>query len=1152
MRLTSLTIENLPGIDDPIEIPDIALDVNAVTGPNASGKSSIVRAVEALLYPDSHRGEDIRVSGTFDVSGTVLHGRRRYDRVTWSSAGEPSEAPTPPDHRHFGSYKLAVEDLNTSGTTEEDLAEQLLRDLAGGYDLRKVRSQPAFHLKMTHGKAASESLRKARADLRKKRLEQQGLKQQEDEIGGLEEQKAQAIEARTRAQAYQDALDLLDARHATANIRDVLKAYPPDMDLLHGSEAGTLEGNLTKLAECETDIQNLEGRLVTARDDLTKSRLEGSELTDGDIKEHRERIDQFRDAETGREDLSREFAAAQAALAEAASALGVTEIANDIHVDPETVSKVESLLRRRQSLQARIDHANAELSALPKPPEAPHDVDEIYAGEQDLNRWLTHRPTKRPSLTLGLLWAVGAVALSGAVLSLALTQHLSISTFALLLVLALTTIMLARNPGRHSANEARQAYEARELQEPTEWAEPSVTALIKQLRELRRLAEQNVHRTGVERRLADLKDQLQPLNTQLHELSTEVGFDGNELGAEFARWLTLAHQLDQGRQRVARAEAELEGAKNRSEERYAPIHDFLALYGEAPGTPRASADVLRERLDALADRLSQLNTANQTLLETTRQLKRRQGELAGLHLRVQELLVAVGLDNLGIEAAARELRERQDQHTSWQEKQIELAQAESIERDRARKLEGWDNLESLIDQNDRSALEQGLETAKDTASKADDITQMISDIAAAVRQAEQERELESLEATRSQAESELKRRLREALLARAGRLLLDQAEAEYQQESQPALLQDARQLFAAFTRHQFDLRFDPDAAVHFYAIDTGMAERRTLDQLSTGTRAQLLLATRTAFARQAERGRAALPFFLDEALTTSDAGRFKEIVSALRDAASEDERQLFYLTARPEDIPLWATQDGTTPHTINLADGTTLSAKPDGPAAFAAPLPPAVPQPNGKTPEEYAVAIGVPAIDPWADPASIHVFHLLRDDLGLLHRLLTAGIQRLGHLRALLSGRATRLLTHDERSRLSARISGAEAWVIGWRTGRGRPANRGVLIESGAVSDKYIDDATEILTKANGDATRLLHAINSKELKGFHNSKRDDLEAYLLEHGHIVHQDRLTPETLRLRVLDALADHGDGPDLDLAGAEASRLATWCEAAVALG
>jgi len=65
------------------------------------------------------------------------------------------------------------------------------------------------------------------------------------------------------------------------------------------------------------------------------------------------------------------------------------------------------------------------------------------------------------------------------------------------------------------------------------------------------------------------------------------------------------------------------------------------------------------------------------------------------------------------------------------------------------------------------------------------------------------------------------------------------------------------------------------------------------------------LASRLAFALEAEKDGASLPFFLDEALTTSDERRFRQVASAILTVARDDGRQFVYLSAREDDARLW-------------------------------------------------------------------------------------------------------------------------------------------------------------------------------------------------------------------------------------------------------
>jgi hypothetical protein len=232
------------------------------------------------------------------------------------------------------------------------------------------------------------------------------------------------------------------------------------------------------------------------------------------------------------------------------------------------------------------------------------------------------------------------------------------------------------------------------------------------------------------------------------------------------------------------------------------------------------------------------------------------------------------------------------------------------------------------------------------------------------------------------------------------------------------VLRQAGEWFARFTRQAFRLEPPSGDDDVFLARDASADERRTLAQLSSGTRMQLLLALRLAFAVEAERGREPIPIFLDEALTVADPERYRSVVACLHEFARSEDRQVFYLTAQPGDVLAWE-REGAAPKLIRLHEVRRLAAAVADPAELELPPVEKPPPFEGLSAEEYGARLQVPRIRLWSAPESVHLYHLLRDDLPLLKRLLAAGVRSVGQLRTLLrTAAAGVLLTEGRRSEL--------------------------------------------------------------------------------------------------------------------------------------
>jgi hypothetical protein len=335
----------------------------------------------------------------------------------------------------------------------------------------------------------------------------------------------------------------------------------------------------------------------------------------------------------------------------------------------------------------------------------------------------------------------------------------------------------------------------------------------------------------------------------------------------------------------------------------------------------------------------------------------------------------------------------------------------------------------------------------------------------------------------------------------------------------------AQNLLAELTRGRYQLSFDA-AVPAFSARDTVEDAVRDLDQLSSGTRLQLLLAVRLAFIEDREDGPRP-PLIFDETLANSDHRRTAAMIEAAAQICRTG-RQVFYLTARRSEVDAWraAGQDGLLNVDLVDLEQTTREAE----TAGGLPVPAEPWRPPLPTPEqaadytEYGRSIDAPPLDPARPAAQAHLWHLLETP-ETLHKVLSIGVERLGALEQMARSGGLRAWPEmePEFQRALARGRMLKALFHDWRIGRGRPVDRRALLEGG-VSDVFIDRVDALSRRLGGDPRRLLNALERGEIKRFQSSVRERLEQYLEEQGHLDPRRRLSHQQLVHNALAAAAD----------------------------
>ena len=172
----------------------------------------------------------------------------------------------------------------------------------------------------------------------------------------------------------------------------------------------------------------------------------------------------------------------------------------------------------------------------------------------------------------------------------------------------------------------------------------------------------------------------------------------------------------------------------------------------------------------------------------------------------------------------------------------------------------------------------------------------ITEIETLVNRDKSSRELEAALASVEEARGTLRKHRTDCYASSAGKVLADYIE-KMSRNDESAIFKRACFHFDQITRNSYDLQLHNGT---FVAKEKNSGETKKLDELSDGTRVQLLLSVRLAFVENQEKG-PKLPLFFDEALAITDDIRAPEVGQTIVEIAKTG-RQVFYFTAQQDEI----------------------------------------------------------------------------------------------------------------------------------------------------------------------------------------------------------------------------------------------------------
>lgn len=1132
ITIEELDIVRAPGFTaEGFSVDDVSDGINIVHGPNAAGKTTVARCIEWLFWPES-ADTHATVNGNLSLNGEAWRVELHSGQPSYQQDGQDANGPNLPPSDHRDRYRLSLHDLLQQETQNETFAETIERESAGGYDLSAARHTLEYDdSPSTRGKNVVQEAGQAVEELRDAQSAAWELEQEQNRLSGLRDELQEASQAQQHVKLLNQAIDYAEARDDLEAAEAELDAFPEVLDDVDGDEVDEATQLEEEIDEWHEERETANSQKSDAESDLDEADLPDERVPTGFIDRLKERRDDWEMLEGKKSDLKAELAAAEKEQEKIQQEIPL-DVDQDALVDLDPVSwkDISKFARTAEEVQAARASREAIEDWVANAEDPATSRSTLDRGAQALEKWLsapsppeveTSNEAFRIALVSGVLLSLAGIAL-GASVHPVLFSLILVGIGILWYGYQTRTTTSETNDPRTSH---RDSYRQTGLEDPDSWTVDDVHDRLLELYDLIVQHEVADERTQVgdsfttqqnlEEQERELEDKRSTLRDQLGAAPETTDIELTVITKRVLDW-QVAHD------EVVRLEAELEEVTTQLADARAEFESDVEPYGYDSVENHAEAT---ETIRDLESREDNRETAQETLERAEDTIAKADEKIGDLESEWEDIFTALELEPGDYDA----LESLCEQVEDYNEAKSNVESAQVLAKNEEEDLEAMPGYEPALKERDVPDLEVERDEAQATADSYDEIHSDITEIETKIEEAKHDDAVETAITEKDRALDALRDQLADDYRAMVGNVLIDHVQDRTVEASRPPIFQRAREILTTITRGRYRLDFD-EASTSFRAFDTAKQKGFTLDELSSGTRLQVLLAVRIAFVEQQEQG-VKLPLLLDETLTNSDDLRAEVIIESMIELARSG-RQVFYFTAQGDEVAKWLDTlgdiDDIDHNVIDLANVRDLDRTihiPDLNEITA--VSPDPPSPDGHDHGSYGTALDVPPFNPHHGPGTAHLWYLI-DDIAVLHQFLELGIDCWGQLQNLLERGNGDLIIEDSDylDKIQHNAAALEAFVQAWKVGRGEPVDRQALEASGAVSNNFIGGVTELATEVNGSAEQLIDALRDGKVNQWRSNKTDELETYFRDNGYFESRDTLDDDQIRLRVVEQFIENG--------------------------
>ncbi|MFP8957681.1 SMC family ATPase [Natrialbaceae archaeon A-CW3] len=1148
LHVEALDIVRAPGFPARgFQVDDLSKGINVVYGPNASGKTTMALSLQELLWPGAVR-DGTALVGRLSLNGDDWRVETRDGRVAYQRNGQDANGPGLPPAEERDRYHLCLHDLLNDETRNESFAATIERESAGGYDLTAAAERLEFDDTPNSRRIGEVSAAESAVEAwRTARSEMEALRSEEQRLGRLRTELAAARDANDRVELLEQALEFAEARNELETAQEEVSTFPTVLESIDGDEAETVDELREGIAEWEADKEAAEEAVVEATDAIETADLPDGGVPDGLVERLKTLASKLEDLERDRDDSTADLDEKRAERSNCLEAipLDVSEETLD-DLNPASWGDVSEFVRDAEQLRSDRSQYESAQQWLRERETPAQDLSSLRNGQQALENWL--KTSSNVSAESGshplVIGMISALLLGVAGAGLGFFVHPVLYLFAAAGIgLGVYGYSAHRSGTDESAPGAahRDAFTDLGIEPPESWEPDAVRHRLTEINreiaahELERLVEER--RDALEGDLEQLERREDEIGERRTELRERFGIDIDVSDLELLVFAKGVLRWQSHNDRVVGLERKIAAIDAQIDEVRGDLEAILEPYGyetvDDAGHARAHIASIESRATRHTDATRDLERAENTIEKATERNDT-------LETKESELFAEAGLNTDDLDR----LRVLCDQADEYQEAVETVRQKKSIVEREADKLESYPGFEPDLQTRPIPELERDRRRAEETAASYDAIHEEITTIETKIQEAKTDSEVEEAIAEKHRALDSLHEELDEDCASMVGHVLTEHVRETTGETNRPAVFEHARTVLARITHGRYRLDLD-DGDGTFRAFDTVTETGFDLDELSSATRLQVLLAVRIAFVEQQEQSEQ-LPLILDETLANTDDGKAEVIIESMLELA-KDGRQVWYFTAQGDEVSKWraALEDveDVDSREIDLATVRGLSEEvhvPNlGDLEVRGVAPPS-PDPDGHDHDSYGDALDVEPFNPRLGAGSAHLWYVV-DDVTLLSQLLEQGITRWGQLQTLLQqvDRAALVDDPDRLASVERNGNALDTFVHSWETGRGDRVDRQALEDSGAVSATFIDRVADLAEERNGEGERIIIGLRNGAVNRFHSEKTRELEAYLEENGYIETVAPLEPEAIRLRMVNTYVE--DGLDRAVANDEADAL-----------